>query len=145
MRQGITIAEVTDLAAPLAIRAEVFIGEQNVSLAEEVDGRDGDCLHWLVTDGEGPVATLRVLPKGDMAKIQRVAVLRRARGTGLGLALMRHVMKALPARGFRRATLGAQIAAIGFYERLGFVARGPVYDDAGIPHRDMERDLEAAG
>ena len=28
-------------------------------------------------------------------------------------------------------------AAHRFYERLGFVAEGPVYDDAGIPHRDM--------
>ncbi|WP_299817747.1 GNAT family N-acetyltransferase [uncultured Jannaschia sp.] len=145
MTEGPTIEEVTDLAAPLAIRAAVFIGEQNVSLADEVDGRDGDCLHWLVTDPEGPVATLRVLPKGDVAKIQRVAVLRRARGTGLGAALMRHAMAALAARGFRRATLGAQTDAIGFYARLGFVARGPVYDDAGIPHRDMDRDLGAIG
>ena len=145
MTGAVTIAEVTDLAAPLAIRAEVFIEEQGVSLADEVDGRDGNCLHWLATDGAGPVATLRVLPKGDVAKIQRVAVLRRARGTGLGAALMRHVMAALAERGFRRATLGAQTEAIGFYMRLGFVARGPIYDDAGIPHRDMDRDLGDTG
>jgi predicted GNAT family N-acyltransferase len=24
-----------------------------------------------------------------------------------------------------------------FYERLGFVAQGPIYDEAGIPHRNM--------
>jgi|TARA_R110000850_G_scaffold99_52_gene663 predicted GNAT family N-acyltransferase len=138
---GQVIGEVTDLRAPLAVRAEVFIAEQHVAPAEDVDGRDADCLHWLVTDAEGSVATLRVLPQGEVAKIQRVAVLKRARGTGLGTALMRHVMDRLAERGFTRATLGAQIDALGFYERLGFQAHGPVYDDAGIPHRDMDRDL----
>ncbi|MGB3689429.1 MAG: GNAT family N-acetyltransferase [Jannaschia helgolandensis] len=138
---GQVIGEVTDLRAPLAVRAEVFIAEQHVAPAEDVDGRDADCLHWLVTDAEGSVATLRVLPQGEVAKIQRVAVLKRARGTGLGTALMRHVMDRLAERGFTSATLGAQIDALGFYERLGFQAHGPVYDDAGIPHRDMDRDL----
>lgn len=138
---GQAVGEVTDLRAPLAVRAAVFIAEQGVAPADDVDGKDADCLHWLATDAGGAVATLRVLPEGDVAKIQRVAVLKRVRGTGVGGALMRHVMARLGERGFTRATLGAQIDALGFYERLGFEARGPVYDDAGIPHRDMDRDL----
>lgn len=137
----IQIEEVTDLSDPLAIRAEVFITEQGVSAAEEVDGTDHTCLHWLMKDETGPVATLRVTPKGETAKIQRVAVLRRARRTGLGAMLMQRVMADLKTKGFAVATLGAQLEAIGFYERLGFVARGPVYDDAGIDHRDMDRPL----
>lgn len=137
----LTIARVSDLTAPLAIRAEVFIGEQGVSLAEEVDGDDPACLHWLASDAEGPVATLRVRPKGAAAKIQRVAVLRRARGKGVGAALMRHVMAELASDGFDTAVLGAQTDAIRFYQALGFTAHGPVYVDAGIPHRDMRIDL----
>jgi hypothetical protein len=39
--------------------------------------------------------------------------------------------------------LSSQVTAIPFYEQLGFMASGPVYDDAGIPHRDMH--LELAG
>ena len=31
--------------------------------------------------------------------------------------------------------------AIRLYEKLGFTAYGPVYDDAGIPHRDMSLTL----
>lgn len=137
----LVIEEVTDLDAPLAIRAEVFVVEQGVGVADEVDGLDGACLHWLARDAAGPVATLRVRPMGAAAKIQRVAVLRRARGTGLGARLMREAMAALASRGFAHAVLGSQVDAIGFYERLGFVAEGPVYDDAGIAHRDMARDL----
>ncbi|MGB3555218.1 MAG: GNAT family N-acetyltransferase [Jannaschia sp.] len=137
------IERTRDLADALAIRAAVFIGEQGVSEAEEVDGRDPDCLHWLAIDGIGPVATARVLPLDgrQTAKIQRVAVLAHARGTGIGAALMRRIMTDLVADGYVRAVLGAQTEAIRFYERLGFAAYGPVYDDAGIPHRDMARDL----
>ncbi|UWQ18241.1 GNAT family N-acetyltransferase [Jannaschia sp. M317] len=135
------IERVTDLTDPLAIRSVVFVEEQGIALADEIDGEDPDCLHWLGTDADGPVATLRVKILGPTAKIQRVAVLRRARGRGLGAALMRHVMAELRSMAFARATLGAQIEAIRFYERLGFVAHGPIYDDAGLPHRDLSRDL----
>ncbi|MEM8849971.1 MAG: GNAT family N-acetyltransferase [Pseudomonadota bacterium] len=135
------IERIDDFSLALAIRRAVFIDEQGVSEADEVDGCDPDCLHWLVRDAEGAVATLRVLPKGETAKIQRVAVLPRARGTGLGGKLMHQVMRDLSALGYRRAILGSQTDAIGFYERLGFTAHGPIYDDAGIPHRDMTRPL----
>lgn len=138
----IRIEQVTAIADALAIRAEVFIEGQGVPPNEEVDGLDPDCLHWVVTDEIGPVATLRVLPKSDtVAKFQRVAVLDRARGTGLGAMLMEHVMGELTSMGFTHATLGAQLSAIGFYERLGFQAHGPIYPDAGIDHRDMDRSL----
>ena len=40
--------------------------------------------------------------------------------------------------GVTRAALGAQLDALGFYERLGFTAYGDVFDDAGIDHRMME-------
>ena len=39
--------------------------------------------------------------------------------------------------GVAQVTLGAQVTALGFYERLGFVAQGPVFEDAGIDHREM--------
>ncbi len=141
MIAGTTVRRITDLTDALAIRAEVFVAEQGVSPEEEVDGRDGACLHWLASDGTGPVATLRVLPMGEAAKIQRVAVLRRARGTGVGALLMRQVMGELPAMGISRVLLGSQLGAVGFYERLGFAAHGPIYLDAGIEHLDMDRLL----
>ena len=39
--------------------------------------------------------------------------------------------------GVTKVKLGAQTHALGFYERLGFTAYGPEFDDAGIPHREM--------
>lgn len=131
-----------ELPACLAIRRAVFIEEQAVPAHEEVDGLDDTCLHYIMTDAGAPIATARVLAMDHIAKIQRVAVLKERRGNGTGKALMRGLLKDLRANhGFASAKLGSQTHAIGFYESLGFVVEGPEYDDAGIPHRDMLRDL----
>lgn len=130
-----------DLETCLAIRRVVFIEEQGVSLADEVDGRDGEAEHLLAVLDGAPVGTARMLVAGETGKIGRVAVLAAARGKGIGAALIRAAVARLRERGLRVAKLGAQTHALGFYEALGFRAEGPVYDDAGIPHRDMTLTL----
>lgn len=136
------IEETTDLAACHALRRRVFIEEQNVPETDEMDDLDDQAIHLLAHEDGQPLGTARLILKGDTGKIGRVAVLAQARGRGLGAALMLASLDALRARpGIRRAALSSQTHAIGFYEKLGFAAHGPVYDDAGIPHRDMSRDL----
>ena len=136
----VTIETTDDLASCLRLRRVVFIEEQSVSEADELDGLDDTCLHLLARDGATPVGTARVLFDGEVAKIGRVCVLKSHRGTGLGAGLIRAALAEAKGRA-RRARLGAQVHALGFYEALGFTAVGPVFDDAGIPHRDMVRDL----
>lgn len=131
-----------DLATCRALRETVFIQEQGVSEAEEYDGLDDRADHILARLNGQPVGCARILYQGDTGKIGRVCVLRQARGTGLGAALIRACLDHLRGKpGIARAMLGAQTHAIGFYEKLGFTAFGPEYLDAGIPHRDMDRPL----
>ncbi len=130
-----------DMDAVLAIRARVFIDEQNVPEAEERDGKDAEAIHLIAFDQDQPVGTARLLTKGDTGKIGRVAVLKEKRGSGLGKAIMQAALDTLRAEGMTRAKLGAQTHAIGFYEALGFAAEGPEFMDAGIPHRDMVINL----
>lgn len=129
-----------DLATCLAIRRVVFIQGQNVPEHEEVDGTDPDCIQYLLHKDGQAIATARITRKGDTAKIQRVAVLEIHRGTGAGAKLMRDILKDITPD-FSTAILGSQTHAIAFYEKLGFTAHGPEYDDAGIPHRDMTINL----
>jgi ElaA protein len=138
---SLVVALTEDLPACWTIRRVVFIEEQAVPEDLEVDGLDPEALHLLATLDDRPVGTARMLLKGDTGKIGRVAVLKEARGQGIGAALIRAAVEELTARGLARAKLGSQTHAIPFYEGLGFVAEGPVYDDAGIPHRDMVRAL----
>lgn len=133
MKIGVT----DDLDACMAIRRQVFVEEQAVPEDLERDEHDATAVHLLATQDGRPVATARLLIAGDRAKIGRVAVLAELRGTGAGAAVMRAALDELRLRGVREAALGSQVHALGFYEKLGFVAHGPEYDDAGIPHRDM--------
>lgn len=126
------------LAHCLAIRRTVFIEEQGVAEEEEVDGLDPDCLHLLATrDGE-PVGAARLRPYGPgVVKAERVAVLREARGEGIGAALMQGLHLLARRQGAEEVVLAAQLTALPFYERLAYVAEGPVFLDAGIEHRRM--------
>lgn len=136
------ITRTDDLAACHAIRRVVFIDEQAVPEELEMDDLDGEAIHLLATVDGRPAGTARLLLRDEVGKIGRVAVLADRRGTGLGAALIRAALNELRAvPGVTTAKLGAQVHALGFYERLGFTAFGPVYDDAGIPHRDMTRPL----
>jgi predicted GNAT family N-acyltransferase len=121
------------LAEP--VRQTVFVDEQKVPADIELDEFDPVSLHALAFDAEGRVlGTGRLLPDGH---IGRMAVLRQARGIGVGGALLQALMQAARARGDREVLLSAQTHAIPFYRRFGFVAEGEAYDDAGIPHRMM--------
>lgn len=131
-----------DIATCQHLRRVVFIEEQGVSEADEVDGLDGEAIHLLAFDGDEPVGTARLLVKGAVGKIGRVCVLPVARGTGLGAALIRAALYELRRQpGVTVAYLGSQSHATGFYEKLGFVVEGEEFMDAGIPHRYMRRAL----
>lgn len=131
------IAPTRDIATCRQLRRTVFIEEQGVSEADEVDDKDGDAIHLLALQDGVPVGSARLLLNGDTGKIGRVCVLKSHRGTGLGAALIRAAIDELRAQGMKTAKLGSQTHALGFYERLGFIPHGPEYMDAGIPHRDM--------
>lgn len=120
------------------IRRQVFIEEQAVSQAEEWDGRDPECSHFLAYWRDQPVGTARLLPDGHLG---RVAVVERARGRGIGLQLVRAAIDAARQEGRRKIVLNAQIHALPFYEKLGFQALGREFLDAGILHRSMQLSL----
>jgi predicted GNAT family N-acyltransferase len=124
-----------DAALLGAVRRAVFVEEQRVPEALEWDGRDERCQHVLAMARDGAaIGTGRLLPDGH---IGRMAVLKAWRGRGVGGAMLAELIAAARAAGHVRAHLNAQTHALGFYARFGFVAEGPEFDDAGIPHRAM--------
>ncbi len=117
-----------------AIRHAVFVVEQAVPPDLEWDGEDKDCQHALVIVDGRYVATGRITRAG---KIGRMAVLKEARGAGIGGALLQQLLEMARDAGFDSVYLHAQTHALRFYARHGFVADGPEFDEAAIPHRHM--------
>ena len=129
-----------DLKDAHIIRREVFMEEQGVSEADELDGTDDACIHLVIYDeGEKPVATGRIMVTLDDFIIGRVATVKSHRGQGLGRGVMEALIESCVIMGGERQTLHSQTHARGFYEKLGFTAYGDEFDDAGIPHIAMER------
>ena len=136
----VTISVTEDRQTCLDLRKAVFIDEQG--FPEDLDEQDDIALHLLAKDGEKPVGAARLVIDEDVAKIDRICVMPGMRGSGLGAAIVRAAMDiARDIPGVTSAQLSAQVRAMAFYESLGFAAKGPVYDDFGVPHQTMARRL----
>jgi predicted GNAT family N-acyltransferase len=127
-------------AQPLAspIRFEVFVREQRVPPEIELDAQDAVSLHAISFIENKAVATGRLLPDGH---IGRMAVLKAWRGRGVGGQMLARLVEAARQRGDRQVALSAQVHAVGFYRSHGFRPVGEVYQEAGIDHQAMVRDL----
>lgn len=130
----------TDLELLRAVREPVFVIEQQCPLDEEWDELDPVSRHVLALDSEGlPIGTGRLTPE---RKIGRMAVLARARGLGVGAAIMDRLIQIARDLGYASISMHAQTHAIPFYARFGFHSEGPEFDEAGIPHRVMRARLD---
>lgn len=137
---GVMSLRVARVSAPeldtaRAIRHAVFLEEQAVPVEVEVDGLDGDAEHFLARLGSLPVATARARRTARGWKIERVAVLRPQRQLGVGRVLVQQVLEHAPPG--LEVYVHAQEGALGFWERMGFVAQGPRFEEGGIAHRRM--------
>lgn len=138
---------VTTLAVPLssllgtaalALRHAVFVLEQNVPEELERDEYDATAVHIVAVGAGDVVGVLRIVDLGEHAKIGRVAVRHDWRGRGVARAMMVDAMDRMRARGQSRFYLSAQVDALGLYEKLGFVAFGERFMEAGIEHLAMK-------
>lgn len=137
------VADAADRERAYEVRRRVFQDEQGVSAEEEFDADDERALH-LVAQAQGTaVGTGRIVFYAGYAKVGRMAVLKPWRRRGVGRALLEELIRVAAARGVPRILLHAQVQAIPFYTALGFSVISEQFDEAGIPHQQMERGLGA--
>ncbi|HET6602762.1 MAG TPA: GNAT family N-acetyltransferase [Xanthomonadaceae bacterium] len=129
-----------DLTALRAVREPVFVIEQRVPIELEWDELDPVCQHVLARDLAGsPIGTGRLAPDH---RIGRMAVLPDWRNRGVGAAMLTALVDLARGSGYNEVVLHAQVSAIRFYQRHGFQAYGERFEEAGIGHQCMRRDLE---
>ena len=128
----------------MRLRMEVFVREQGIPAEIESDEYDATALHAVATNGLGMcVATGRMLPAGKsgVMRIGRMAVHRAVRGQQWGRLVLDALVDDARRKGMRRVELHAQCTAASFYRRAGFLVEGERYEEAGIPHVSMYKDL----
>lgn len=129
------------LADLRAVRDDVFVREQNVPVEIERDALDPLSRHVIARDAEGrAIGAGRLTPD---RRIGRMAVLAGWRNRGVGEALLKALLEQARHEAWPEVTLHAQVPAIPFYARQGFLPYGPRFSEAGLAHQSMRLVLDA--
>jgi predicted GNAT family N-acyltransferase len=140
--QDLTAADEAAFAQCRHIRRDVFCVEQRVPESIEWDAFDATCRHYLLRVDDTPCGTARTRHYAPgVWKIERVAVLKPFRKSGRGRELMLHMIAQARSDAAREIVLNAQTVVAAFYAGLGFVAEGPEFKEADIPHVRMRLKL----
>lgn len=127
----------------LDVRRAVFVEEQGVPADREIDEYEDVAVHLIARHDGAAVGTARLRALDDgTGKVERVAVRQSHRGDGWGRRLMHRVEHLARERGFDSLALHGQTAVEGFYESLGYRTTSDVFEEAGIPHVEMEKSLD---
>ena len=134
-----------ELEGAVAVRMRVFVGEQGIPAAVEVDEADSDpdTVHAVALHGDRVIATGRLLPDvdGKGPHVGRMAVEPQWRRSGVGGRLLTFLEEHSRALGFRQITLHAQEYVKSFYAGHGYQEVGDMFLEVDIPHREMVKRL----
>lgn len=135
------VATEEELKDAFKIRTEVFVVEQKVPEEEEIDQYESESTHFVLYNSNQAIGAGRFRILDGTGKVERICVVKEARGTGAGKAIMLGIEEF--ARGLQVPSLklNAQTHAIPFYEGLGYKVVSEVFLDAGIPHKTMKKTL----
>lgn len=122
----------------MEVRTCVFIREQNIPGELEWDEYDPISLHVLAFVKNNAVATARLLPDG---RIGRMAVLSQWRRQRVGQRLLAELLQQALLQGHTEVLIHAQISALAFYQKYGFIEEGSIFNEVGIPHKIMRKNI----
>jgi predicted GNAT family N-acyltransferase len=129
------VSTADQMARVMAVRAAVFMSEQNCPYDEEFDGNDYAGAQILGTVNGEPAATLRIRYFAGFVKIERLAVLPRFRRTLIARAVVERGIEICRRKGYRKMYGQSQLRLVHFWERFGF---RPMQKDAKLVFSDHE-------
>ena len=135
---------MSTLSQCLDIRRRVFVVERNISEEIERDEYDvigGVCDHFLIMDGRRVVGAFRCMRRNAVVILQRLCVLRDERGKGTGAGALALMEEHYRESGFLRIELDAKCESREFYEKQGYIVVSGVFEEAGVPHVRMLKEL----
>ncbi|MFC4386882.1 GNAT family N-acetyltransferase [Gracilibacillus marinus] len=123
------------------VRREVFVKEQGVPIELEIDDKEQDATHFIGYVEDKPIAASRVRFGDDYVKLERICIMKSVRGKHFGKDLVLFMESYAKEKNITKSKLHAQVYAIPFYEKLGYVVTSGEFDDAGIPHVSMKKEF----
>lgn len=109
--------------------------------AEGELARDHDERHFGLYVGVLLVGVAVVGKEGDGVRIRQVAVQSNQQDQGYGRSLMGRIESLLWREGVMVFKLHARVSVAGFYEKLGYVREGEIFEEVGVDHVLMVKSL----
>ncbi|MDQ6596581.1 GNAT family N-acetyltransferase [Bacillus salipaludis] len=130
-----------ELEDAFSVRRTVFIDEQNVPEAEEIDQHEEEATHFVLYHEGSPIGAGRFRLVDGFGKVERICIMKQARGTGAGKTIMNGIEDYARKMGIQKLKLNSQTYAIPFYGGLGYEVVSEEFMDAGIPHKTMVKKI----
>ena len=127
--------------AELALRDEVLRRPIGRSIADDDLSGEGDFRHIGAFDGNYLVGCMVLRPDAKAVRMAQVAVREEYRSCGIGRAMAGFAEACAREMGASVILLHARKTALGFYEKMGFEETGGEFQELGIPHYPMRKDL----
>jgi predicted GNAT family N-acyltransferase len=108
-----------ELMQVIALRAVVYMAEQDCPYTEEFDGNDFCGVHLLGTINDEPAGCIRARFFADFSKLERLAVRRDFRRSSLAFDLVRAGIELCRIKGYRKIYGHAQDRLVPFWKRFG--------------------------
>jgi len=131
-----------ELQEAFEVRRQVFFREQSISEDLVFDGHDREALHMVVKDGERVIGTARIQFLTDnQAKLERMAILERYRRKGIGKEMLLFLDAVWKDKQVQQVIIHAQLEVVPFYKLCGFDELGLPFQEAGIKHIKMRKQV----
>ena len=133
--------EVALLGLAKQVRTKVFHEEQGIDQTLDFDGNDEMAFHVLAFMDGTPIGTVRMIAFGEHGRVGRLCVLKEFRSKGTGSQLMEEIENGARKEGILTLELHSQLHVADFYLKLGYEKDGPIFEEAGISHVNMKKNL----
>ena len=141
------VRTVDELMQVFAVRAQVYVAEQDCPYVEEFDGNDlAGATHLLARAGIEPVATMRIRWFAGFAKFERICVRKKYRGEQTAERLVEFGCRMAARKGYAKVLVHANRRLIGHWQRVAQMrprSDRPAFQYSQISFAEMERDLVA--
>ena len=145
MKEKIEIGIVNDeenLKKIFKIREEVFQKEQDIDKNLDFDGNDSKAIQILMKYNNEQIGCARIRFINSKAKLERIALIKKYRGSGLGKVLVDYLVFYCKSKEVKEIYFDAQYYLENFYKKCGFISEGKPFDEVGIKHIKMVMKLK---
>ncbi|MEX0813245.1 MAG: GNAT family N-acetyltransferase [Chitinophagales bacterium] len=131
-----------DYKKTVALRDLLLRKPLGLKFSEAELEKETNMLHLAFFDRENCIACLVLVPesKGKI-KMRQVAVNEAYQSKGIGKKLIAAAEKYAREKGFKKMYCHARATALPFYQKLKYQQVGEAFEEVGIPHYKLEKNL----